>query len=136
MDEIQKTLIKAGRKDLAQKYYKKIAYGYKDKIIQIQKEYQKLIDEFYSDLIKDLETYAKLVKNHRNTEIAKADLLFGDFLKSNSIRDRLNISNGIFGPNDLNKTEWTNTFMVKTKKQELEKLSKEFDDLTQNVGVR
>ena len=34
MDEIQKELIKAGRKDLAQKYYEKVAGNFK-KVIQL-----------------------------------------------------------------------------------------------------
>lgn len=61
MDEIQKVLIKAGRKDLAQKYYKKIA---RDRMVELAlREIKPKMRELWRELLQKYKSLDKELKS-------------------------------------------------------------------------
>lgn len=132
MDEIQKVLVKAGRKDLAQQYYKKIAVEKKDfnisEIRKIQSEVEKAYSDYYDSYEKGLQKSLKNIEIGRKQGKRRVKELFSDFFRDPSSRAQYNIMNGIFGPNEIRRKEEEFKIDVDSQDKKLESLENKFAD--------
>ena len=93
---------------------------------EIKENYTKLNETFYNSLINSIEKQLELIKTYKEQEHIRANTLFNAYINDNSNTNRYAILNGIFGPNEINSTEWTNTFAVDCQKRQLEELRETF----------
>jgi hypothetical protein len=100
-------------------------------VTKIKDEYEKIVAKFFDSLADSIEEHLKGIKNRKIEMIYNSNTCFNAYLKNKSIPNLYRVYNSIFGPNEINSKDWTNTFSVDSQKIQLDKLSKEFHELTE-----